>query len=67
VGRLLNRRRLLEPIGYVPPAESEAAYYLLQWLATHQRSYEEVTEAWRTFCPKLPGRAFLDRRQALPQ
>jgi len=22
-----NRRRLLEPLGYVPPAEFEAAYY----------------------------------------
>ena len=67
---------------------------LLQWLATGQRSYEEVMEAWRTSCPKLPvwedandrglvtreeingrcivglspsGRAFLDRRKALPQ
>ena len=27
---------------------------LLQWLATRQRSYEEVMEAWRTSCPKLP-------------
>ncbi len=67
---------------------------LLQWLATRQRSYEEVMEAWRTSCPRLPvwedandrglvtreeingrrivglspsGRAFLDRRKALPQ
>ena len=27
---------------------------VLQWLATRQRSYEEVMEAWRTSCPKLP-------------
>jgi len=27
---------------------------LLQWLAKRQRSYEEVIEAWRTSCPKLP-------------
>jgi D-3-phosphoglycerate dehydrogenase len=27
---------------------------LLQWLAARQRSYEEVMEAWRTSCPKLP-------------
>ena len=27
---------------------------LLQWLATGERSYEEVMEAWRTSCPKLP-------------
>jgi hypothetical protein len=27
---------------------------LLEWLATGERSYEEVMEAWRTSCPKLP-------------
>ena len=27
---------------------------LLEWLATRDRSYEEVMEAWRTSCPKLP-------------
>jgi len=27
---------------------------LLEWLATRERSYEEVMEAWRTSCPKLP-------------
>jgi len=27
---------------------------LLEWLATRERSYEEVMEAWRTPCPKLP-------------
>ena len=27
---------------------------LLEWLARHDRSYEEVMEAWRTSCPKLP-------------
>jgi hypothetical protein len=27
---------------------------LLEWLATRDRSYEEVIEAWRTSCPKLP-------------
>jgi D-3-phosphoglycerate dehydrogenase len=27
---------------------------LLEWLATRQRSYGEVMEAWRTSCPKLP-------------
>jgi hypothetical protein len=26
---------------------------LLEWLATRDRSYEEVMEAWRTSCPKL--------------
>jgi hypothetical protein len=27
---------------------------LLEWLALHDRSYEEVMDAWRTSCPKLP-------------
>jgi hypothetical protein len=27
---------------------------LLLWLAKSERSYEEVMEAWRTSCPKLP-------------
>lgn len=27
---------------------------LLEWLAQRNRSYEEVMNAWRTSCPKLP-------------
>jgi hypothetical protein len=27
---------------------------LLEWLATRDRSYEEVMDAWRTSCPRLP-------------
>jgi hypothetical protein len=27
---------------------------LLQWIATGERTYEEVMEAWRTSCPRLP-------------
>jgi len=27
---------------------------LLQWLARGERTYEEVMEAWRTSCPRLP-------------
>jgi hypothetical protein len=27
---------------------------LLEWLATRDRTYEEVMNAWRTSCPKLP-------------
>jgi hypothetical protein len=27
---------------------------LLEWLAKQDRSYEEVMDAWRTSCPKLP-------------
>ena len=27
---------------------------LMEWLETDERSYEEVMEAWRTSCPRLP-------------
>jgi hypothetical protein len=27
---------------------------LLAWVAIRERSYEEVMDAWRTSCPKLP-------------
>jgi hypothetical protein len=27
---------------------------LLEWLALRDRSYQEVMEAWRTSCPRLP-------------
>lgn len=27
---------------------------LLDWLASGERSYEEVMDAWRTSCPRLP-------------
>lgn len=27
---------------------------LLHWIATRERTYEEVLEAWRTSCPRLP-------------
>lgn len=27
---------------------------LLEWLAKCDRSYEEVMDAWRTSCPRLP-------------
>jgi hypothetical protein len=43
---------------------------LLEWLATRDRSYEEVMEAWRTSCPKLPvweeanDRGLVDRQDA---
>jgi hypothetical protein len=26
----------------------------LQWLESHERTYEEVMSAWRTSCPRLP-------------
>lgn len=27
---------------------------LLEWIAKRERSYEEVMDAWRTSCPRLP-------------
>ncbi|MGD0962788.1 MAG: hypothetical protein ABSA57_02675 [Candidatus Acidiferrales bacterium] len=27
---------------------------LLEWVAAGERSYEEVMDAWRTSCPRLP-------------
>jgi hypothetical protein len=27
---------------------------LLEWVAEGERSYEEVMDAWRTSCPRLP-------------
>jgi hypothetical protein len=27
---------------------------LLEWLVKRDRSYEEVMDAWRTSCPRLP-------------
>lgn len=27
---------------------------LLEWLSKQNRTYEEVMDAWRTSCPKLP-------------
>ncbi len=27
---------------------------LLEWLSVRERNYEDVMDAWRTSCPKLP-------------
>jgi hypothetical protein len=27
---------------------------LLEWITREERTYEQVMEAWRTSCPKLP-------------
>jgi hypothetical protein len=42
----------------------------LEWLQERERTYEEVLEAWRTSCPKLPvwedanDRGFVTKAQA---
>jgi len=39
----------------VPDAVVDALILdLLQWLKSGERTYEEVMDAWRTSCPKLP-------------
>jgi hypothetical protein len=36
------------------PAAEVLVLDLLEWLAKRDRSYEEVMDAWRTSCPRLP-------------
>lgn len=38
----------------VDPVVDTLILDLLEWLAKRDRSYEEVMDAWRTSCPKLP-------------
>ncbi len=39
----------------MPDAVVEALIVdLLQWLSERQRTHEEVMNAWRTSCPRLP-------------
>jgi hypothetical protein len=43
---------------------------LLEWLGTGPRPYEEVLDAWRTSCPRLPvweeanDRGYVERQHA---
>jgi hypothetical protein len=38
---------------------------LLEYVATRERTYEEVLDAWRTSCPKLPVWEDANDRQLL--
>jgi hypothetical protein len=38
----------------MPDAVESLIVDLLEWVANGDRSYEEVVDAWRTSCPKLP-------------
>jgi hypothetical protein len=38
----------------VDPVVESLILNLLEWLATRDRTYDEVMDAWRTSCPKLP-------------
>jgi D-3-phosphoglycerate dehydrogenase len=36
------------------PVVEDLILDLLQWLTNGERTYEEVMDAWRTSCPRLP-------------
>jgi hypothetical protein len=38
----------------VDSALENLVFDLLEWLARRERTYEDVMNAWRTSCPKLP-------------
>ena len=40
--------------GGVPDAVDALILDLLEWIGPGPRPYEEVMEAWRTSCPRLP-------------
>ena len=50
-----NRRRLLEPIGYLPPAEYEANYYAQAWKGGARRQPDPNTELDATADKRLKG------------
>ena len=38
----------------VDPVVEPLILDLLQWVGNRERSYQEVMDAWRTSCPRLP-------------
>jgi hypothetical protein len=40
--------------GWVPDAVDALILDLLEWVRPAARPYDEVMEAWRTSCPRLP-------------
>lgn len=36
------------------PVVEALIFDLLEWLANGERTYEQVMDAWRTSCPRLP-------------
>ena len=38
----------------VDPVVEKLILELLEWVAKRERTYEEVIDAWRTSCPRLP-------------
>jgi hypothetical protein len=49
VGRIVGKE-----VSMVDAVLENLVLDLLEWLATRERTYEEVMDAWRTSCPKLP-------------
>jgi hypothetical protein len=54
--------------GVMPEPVDALILDLLEWVGPTPRPYDEVMEAWRTSCPRLPvwedanDRGFIDRR-----
>jgi hypothetical protein len=38
----------------VPSTVEPLILDLIEWVANRERTYEEVMDAWRTSCPRLP-------------
>ena len=38
----------------VDPVVEKLILELLEWVARRERTYEDVIDAWRTSCPRLP-------------
>jgi D-3-phosphoglycerate dehydrogenase len=53
-----------------PDPDEDLVLDLLEWLGTSARPYEEVLDAWRTSCPRLPvwetanDRGLVERRRS---
>jgi hypothetical protein len=62
--------KIREEIFMADPVVDSLIFGLLEWLAVCDRSYEEVMDAWRTSCPKLPvweeanDRGLIERMEA---
>jgi hypothetical protein len=45
---------MADQVDLIDPVVEALIVDLLEWLSTRERSYDEVMDAWRTSCPKLP-------------
>jgi D-3-phosphoglycerate dehydrogenase len=53
----------------MPDTVESLVFDLLEWIGPNARPYNEVMEAWRTSCPRLPvwedacDRGYIERRR----